>query len=490
MAKKFVFLLLIFLFIIAAFPYGSFVVAAPLEVSTIREGNDFATLELRDPWDMAAFTDISRGFDGDYFHIQNFHIGEGIFSGQSSNGRPSFYALYPGYLPGMRIDHTGILQPIERNKYHCLSIASYVQTNQLSYQWVSWLDSLSVQNTAGFTFGMRLENNQWRLYQYDLATWPHQSGIHWTEKDWMGLRVIPTDQQYTNFKVDWIRMTDCSPVYYTITNLASGSYSLWLDIGATEGLMLIESDFSPNVNGTYNWDTKGIAPGNYVYFVKDANNNIIRQDSLTIEAAPIPTFTNPSPFSGEDYSTVAGSPWDMQDSQDVIWADCTNYSILNNVLSVNTPSISVLPFYCVGGENEADPKIFLNSPVPDDITQYRYLSFKQKIDGPWSMPAQGMVVRWLWEMSGLTSHPCIYVSHEVALDIGWQTYWVDLYHSYNGSPAEVGGLNASQCPSNIRWNTTPGTFYRFRLDPNENTLSSTMHQEFDWIRLTKVPLIK
>ena len=75
------------------------------------------------------------------------------------------------------------------------------------------------------------------------------------------------------------------------------------------------------------------------------------------------------------------------------------------------------------------------------------------------------------------------------LDVGWQTYWVDLYDLWNGTPAEVGGLSASSCPKNVHWSTQPGTLSQFRLDPNENILNFTFHQEFDWIRLTKVPSV-
>ena len=135
--------------------------------------------------------------------------------------------------------------------------------------------------------------------------------------------------------------------------------------------------------------------------------------------------------------------------------------------------------------------MYMNSPVKEEITQYRYLSFHHKIDGAWAKPVKGMIVRWIWEMKGLASSDCKYVSKEIALDVGWKTYWVDLYDLWNGQPAEVGGTSASSCPhpSTIQWQSQPGILSRFRLDPNENILSTTMHQEFDWIRLTKVPSV-
>ncbi|MFN2303002.1 MAG: hypothetical protein ACK2TV_04645, partial [Anaerolineales bacterium] len=144
---------------------------------------------------------------------------------------------------------------------------------------------------------------------------------------------------------------------------------------------------------------------------------------------------------------------------------------------------------CLGGEGEADSKIYLNTPVSGDISQYRYLSFRHKLDGSWSVAAKGMVIRFIWEMSELAPKACKYVSREIALDVVWKNYWVDLHNPRNGTPIEVGGLNASSCPWPVQWKAQPGSLAQFRLDPNENTLITTMHQEFDWIRLTKVPSV-
>jgi len=462
--------------------------AAP-QAAVLREGNDFATLELRDPWDMDSFSDISQGFNtfGTSHNFYNFKIENGVFSGITGSISSSYYVLYPGDFYGVHIEKTGYLQPIDSSKYKCFYIAQYVDPSPTSYQVVSWVKDMSL-SSGGFAGGMEVDSGNWRLNSYNLSN-QLQAGINWSTSDWMGLYLTPTNQANKYFAVDWVRLTDCTEVNHTLTNLPSDSDSLWFDTGSHE--ILVAGLLSQKIiNGQFTLDVQGFQPGTYAINVKNASGKTVQQSSLTIQPAPIPTFVNPSPIIGDDYATLAGNPWDMQDNQDVIDADCTSYAIINGILDLYTLPASSQPRYCIGsGADEADPKIYLNTPTADDITQYRYLSFRHNIDGPWAQPAKGMIVRWIWEMSGLASKDCKYVSQEIALDVGWKTYWVDLYDIWNGSPVEVGGLNASSCPWPVQWKTQPGSLSQFRLDPDENITSSIMHQEFDWIRLTKVPSV-
>ena len=105
-------------------------------VLEVAEGNDFTSLELGNPWNMDSFTDISQCFNGDLFHITNFSVSNGVFSGQSTNAEASFYVLHPGYLPGMRSGTIGYLHPIDPNKYSCAYVASYVPPDSSPrYYW-------------------------------------------------------------------------------------------------------------------------------------------------------------------------------------------------------------------------------------------------------------------------------------------------------------------------------------------------------------------
>ncbi|GAB4524023.1 MAG: hypothetical protein Fur0018_07280 [Anaerolineales bacterium] len=455
------------------------------------EGNDFATLALRDPWDMDAFTDISTGFDGNNFHITNFSTSNGVFSGKSTTGAASFYVLHPGYLPGMRTGKIGYLYPIDPAQYSCVSIASYVPADSSPrYQWVSWVEDMAL-NQGGYTYGMRLDTGRWKLYQYDLSTWPHVQGKAWTAQNWQGLRVVVTDQKNANFQVDWVRLTDCTPVYVTLSGLSAGqTYDVWIAHGSPARQILVAEGISPDGSGNYQLDVQGIEPDTYTYYVKQGSS-VVQQNTLTIHPRPLPDFTHPSPFSGDEYSTLAGNAWDMSASDDIVAVYCAQWSISGGVLGVDTKPSSQQPSECVGaGAHEADPRVYLNTPVPEDISAYRYLSFRHYIGGSWQLPAEGMVVRWIWR----TEHPtkpgefCEYVSSEVVLDVNWQTYWADLYDAFNGTPVETGGSvnGVSTCPKNVPWQNQHNAVLYFRIDPNENITSGTFHQEFDWIALRKM----
>jgi hypothetical protein len=66
--------------------------------------------------------------------------------------------------------------------------------------------------------------------------------------------------------------------------------------------------------------------------------------------------------------------------------------------------------------------------------------------------------------------------------VGWQSYSIDLYDSFNGLAEETSG-NCSGLP--LQWSNTNGITL-FRWDPNENITGTTMFQQLDWIKLTKM----
>jgi hypothetical protein len=94
-----------------------------------------------------------------------------------------------------------------------------------------------------------------------------------------------------------------------------------------------------------------------------------------------------------------------------------------------------------------------------------------------------MIVRLFWSLDR-PGVDCWYGSRAISLDIGWQTYTVDLYDAWNGMPEERTPLD---CPM-VSWRdqAAVGPVVSFRLDPNENITGGVLRQEFDWIRLTKV----
>jgi hypothetical protein len=265
-------------------------------------------------------------------------------------------------------------------------------------------------------------------------------------------------------------------VYANLSGLAQGTFNLFLGTGLPERQILIKS-FSPS-SGSYAWDVQGLPEGSYTYYVKTSGGSTVQQGQLTIVGTPIVTFTSPSPYSGPDYANHQGNPWDI-DASDITRIECATYGFNSDILFMDTPNRS-----CAGpGANEAEPKIFLNSTDHGYLDSYRYLSFSSRTDGGWSVPDLGMILRLIWRLDR-PGEDCYYVSRGIPVDVGWHTYSVDLYDAWNGTPEE---FTPGSCPSTPWLNQRSiGPVVGFRIDPNENITGASMHQEFDWIRLTKV----
>lgn len=455
--------------------------SAPAATVTLPEGNDFATRVLRDPWDMGEFSDVSQWFNHiPGAHLENFQIQDGVFSATTSGGY--FFTLFAGYPPAVKSGKIGARFPIPSSQYACFAMAMYVETGGLDYYHVSWQADQNLVD-SGFIYNTPVASGIWKLYQVDLRTWGYISGERWTDRAfWQGLRVQPATNPNTQFAVDWVRLTDCSPVIHNLQNLPAGTYDLWLGTGTPERQILAVENFEPEGNGTYAWDVQGIAPGSYRYYITPVGGGAaVQQGDMVINQTPIVHFVRPSPLTGVDYATTSGNAWDMSASDDTTQIKCTIPTYEDGLLKLDTKPPSQVPGCVRSGANEVDPNVLLNTPQAVDIRQYRYLSFHHKLDGAWSLPEQGMIVRWIW----VTSNPgtdCHYVSRSVSLDVFWDTYVVDLHEGWNGIPEES---EPSWCGLTA-WRDQSYPVIRFRLDPNENITNNVLHQEFDWIRLTRV----
>jgi hypothetical protein len=174
------------------------------------------------------------------------------------------------------------------------------------------------------------------------------------------------------------------------------------------------------------------------------------------------------------------TPWDFTEWSDVSDIRCVeSYSLDNGVLKLTTLPPDQAP-ECVGA-NVMDPMVFMNSSGAPALNTYRYVSFRHLIQAPWSVPEEGMVVRWVWTVNrGGTM--CTYYSKEFPLDVGWQEYTADMYDSWNGEPAAKW---PSSCPW-VSWKNETSPIQELRFEPNENITNGSFYQEVDWIRMTMV----
>jgi hypothetical protein len=453
----------------------------------IREGYDFATRMLGDPWDMSQFADISKwlnhaGSNNDLLDIQ---VEDGIFSAKTESGLTYFFALYGGYEPGLRYGNIGVLKPISSAQYHCFYMAMKADTIDQDYFQMTWGDEKIPPTVSGMPYGLKLTNHTWRLYMYDLANWPYYVDTAWNARStWESLKITPSLKAGTQFDIDWIRLTDCQPVYVQLTGLPDEFLSMYIGTGIPERQILIAKDFTPSANGSYQVDFQGVAPGEYTYYVKRLNGSVAQQGQIRVVPTPVVEFASPSRTSGSDYASSYSTPWDFADWSDVSDIRCVdNYVLENGILKLTTLPPDQAP-QCVGA-NVMDPMIFMNSSGVSALNTFRYVSFNHLINAPWSIPEEGMVVRWVWTVNrGGTL--CTYYSKEFPLDVGWQEYSADMYDSWNGEPA---ARWPSSCPW-VSWKNETGTIHELRFEPNENITDVSFYQEVDWIRMTMVDQIK
>ncbi len=446
--------------------------------TTVREGNDFATRVLRDPWDMSEFSDISAYLndDGQFNILQNIQVQNGIFSAQTTNTDSRFYALFPGISGTIQAGKVGARYPISASTFHCLYLAMYIPSS--SPVRVFWFADAG-QNWGGGAWGETAAisgASPWRLYSLDLATAPRIAGnTSWTGsqgQQWQGLRISPTARSGVTFHIDWVRLTDCSPVNTTIS-WSGNPTSLWLTSAGSSNSILVKTGLS----GTSTvLDTQGLVPGTYQLCLSSSSsscNSVASPNpsSITVNQAPVATFSRPSFTSGVDYATQAGNAWDFDDGADVSQTYNLSWSLGGGVMNMTTAPGS-LPA-------GADPYIYLNAPQPiASGSQYRYLTFRLNTQWPIQRFGGGTLVRWVWGMS----NGCQLVSQDIPYDVGWQTLTIDLSDSYNGSVEQSGGPCG---PGPFSWSSS-GPITSLRFDPNENVLGANLSQQLDWIRLTQV----
>ena len=300
---------------------------------TTGDGVDYATRVLRDAWDMSEFYDISQGLNllsSPDQHLANIQVSNGIFSASTVGSYSEFFPLFPGYPPGTHSDKIGALYPINSSVFACfyMSMKSTWSIQNLNAFYVGWGPNDDTNTPWGIAKSSNLSNNQWMLYQINLNSANLVPGytIPWSSpQPWQYIRITPSIYAGTQFSIDWIRLTNCQPVYANLSGLPLGTYSLWLGTGSPERQINVVASFSPT-NGSYAWDVQGLAAGSYTYYVKKSDGSIIQQGQVNIVGSPIVTFTSPSPYSGQDYANFQGNPWNMEPS-DVTRLDCATYAI-------------------------------------------------------------------------------------------------------------------------------------------------------------------
>ncbi|MCC7359655.1 MAG: hypothetical protein IT317_09270 [Anaerolineales bacterium] len=478
--------------------------AEPRATVVAPEGNDFATRVLADPWDMNALSDVSIYLNrsGQSYDTENIQVANGVFSARSRTDDANFTVLFPGYEDMIKTGNMGALKPINSSTYHCLYTAMYVEGGSpQSYAQPMWFATARLNGDGGvWGYATVGTPGVWLLQKIDLATVPGAGPTPWPNSaTWQGLRIDPTNQPGRDFSVDWVRLTDCAPVNVTVHWGPNSSISsIWLRPSGTSRNILVKGSGVVGSSGQAQIDVQGVQPGTYEVWVGTNTSapSTKGSDTLVVNQAPIAQFVTPSAYSGSDYATQAGNPWDFAANSDVESTHNFAAAFQNGVLDMVTQS-GPWP-------QTLDAQFFLNTPQDFSGSQYRYLNFRMFTEWtvtspfnglvPWPNMPDGMVTRLVWSIPGVSGAPtnrCYFVSHDIPFDIGWHTYTIDLYDAYNGRPEEN---TQNDCPATSpSWSGT-SPIKEIRFDPNENvtgdpgrdpiTTGGPFHQQLDWLKLT------
>jgi hypothetical protein len=480
----------------------------------VPESPDFATLVLRDPWDMSQYSDVSQYLNnsGQQLLVSNPAVADGLFTGQStgdisgSGNTARFFPLFPGYANGIEIGKIGARYPIDSAAYQCLYIAMQVNSHasnsfgpdQFRLFWFQdeRFNGGGAQwgSSAGFTLYPEANGDAptagFRLYKVDLASLHRVAGnADWTDRaTWSALRIDPTINSGINFAIDWVRLTNCAANNQNFTWTSNSDVtSLWLELAGTSRYIRVASTLN-GTSGAGTVDLQGVPPGTYTAGVGADTTCCVETSStpLVINQTPIVEFVRPSFHSGQDYATQAGGPWNFDSPDDINRARGLSASVTGGLLDMTTASGPVLS----GG---TDAQFYMRAPQPFSGAAYRYISFRLLTEWlhPWQDTPDGMIARLTWVSPGTggAGSRCYAVSQFIPLDVGWQTYWVDLSDAFNGTPVGVDGA----CPGGVTWNNSTGII-DLRFDPNENVSEANnapggggpFHQQMDWMRLTGV----
>jgi hypothetical protein len=351
----------------------------------LAEGDDFATLELGNPWDLTetAPPDIER--------VANVRVDAataGYWGGVSTTMDPHLFLLSPGYESAVHWKRNdGTLHPIDTSRYHTVSFRMY-------------LDRAGAQALGQFFwfYGTKLEEfvpsqffkvrPGWHVYTFDLrslGTFGPGSWIGWVK----GLRLDPTNEEGVRIQLDWVRLTG-DPV-------PGLTHSVSWDVGqmSPEAVVDLHCDTDTNPNngfdcaiaenlpasvGSYAWSTHAMSPGSY--------------------------FVHTS--AGSDYASLkVGDSWDMSTASDGV------------TLDIDAPAFGLDGL--TGITAGTDPQVFLHvsRDVPIASGLFGRLTFQLAL-APWEN--QHIYIFWHDELGRSHGLP----APLIAAGPGLQTYSIDL----------------------------------------------------------------
>lgn len=441
-------------------------ITQPTATTVVVAGDDYASEQLSNPWDMSDTGDIALD---ESFNVISQSFSGGLFSGTTTvGGDNELFPLFMGF--GSSINSSrGYNHPIDTSRYRYLTIKlretrASANTEVANITFLQ-SDSFSYNNGAcGFTSNLPIAASAapaWVIHTFDMVT-SHQANStcphNWLDFPTVaGIRLNPALDGSSPFQgvrvdIDWIRLTSVAAadakttVQWTDSGYA-GTYSVTInETGANATSLLLGS----GIGGTsFVADLSTLTPGQYTVTVsRDVGGTSATSQMFRINSPPQVALTAPDVHGDQTRNfaaSVLGNPWGPLTASD--------FTLVNNFTNVSYSS-PVGSFY--GRPTSADPQWFMNlANQAIDTKLYRSLCFTLKDFGP-RLVGIGSVARFFW---GQKTTGNLSISQDIPLNSGLNEYCVADIAAVPIEPQSVGGP----------WT---GTQTEFRLDPHEFPVSA------------------
>jgi hypothetical protein len=193
------------------YPFGLLIMSVmllalglPGATPTLAAGNgeDYATNELGNPWDMDGPGDIAFEQTRYGDHMTGMAFTNGIFSATATGGDPRLFLRWPVDSHVNPVPQDGNYHPIDANKYKFFTVKVNVPSTQFAQ--VLWVPAMGV---APGSTGFKQLQAGWNIVTFDLTS--GTSGTPWSGSI-QGLMFDPMNANGV-FQIDYVRLSTVDP---------------------------------------------------------------------------------------------------------------------------------------------------------------------------------------------------------------------------------------------------------------------------------------
>jgi hypothetical protein len=442
-----------------AAPTDTITLTAPNNV-TISEVDDYATMALRDPWDMNNLDDLDFPFHFSSYPNLSGGIWQATTTGSGASVQPQ-YENFNGVYSWLG-EKDGVNYPINTQYYtHLRFRLKASQTGAMVMWWFPAHQQVPVGNSRFID----VTSTDWQIYDVDLTAGGPGSSGNWSAQFVAGLRLdMPNSATPNNIQFDWVRLTRPTStgvqISWTYTSAGNPTVSLYASAdpnpnGADEQLIASV----PANSGSYTWTGAGMAPGTY-YIHAAMNGARAASGPLVVNAKPIVRLDAPSPLSGEDFAAARLGPrWDESNPN--------QFPVVEHITNIQWT-----PNYFQASATTNDPTVWwlaYDQAHAIDTSRYRYMNMRLWVETSSARPTA-------WNNAGPR------LTWSVPINLDWKqtqpilalyNRWMPVTYDLPVVPLVGGGTG---------WT---GQVTTFRLDPHEEDDSGGLP---DFFRIDKAHL--